>query len=41
MDENGDWYDRWWLLQMVSWVKLNMVSMDEVESDGYIRWGHR
>ena len=35
MDENGDGYDRWWVLQMVSWVKLNMVSMDDVESDGY------
>ena len=35
MDENGDGYDRWWVLQMVSWVKLDMVSMDDVESDGY------
>ena len=35
MDENGDGYDRWWVLQMVSWVKLEMVSMDDVESDGY------
>nr|CAN61944.1 hypothetical protein VITISV_017887 [Vitis vinifera] len=35
MDENGDGYDRWWVLQMVSWVKSEMVSMDDVESDGY------
>ena len=35
MDENGDGYDRWWVLQMVPWVKPEMVSMDDVESDGY------